>query len=70
MKPRVVGRRRSGRVEAAFVFDAGGAVLGSGAFSGRHRQSPIGTRWRAVRKHQRPGGVASWGKNSAPVGVV
>jgi hypothetical protein len=32
MKPRVVGRRRSGRVEAAFVFDAGGAVLGSGRF--------------------------------------
>src|SRR6185295_13720547 len=38
---RVVGRRRSGSVESAFVFDAGGAVLGAGVLSGRHGQSVI-----------------------------
>ena len=53
----------SGVVEGAFVFDAVGAVLGSSAFSYRHRESAIRARRRVVGELQRAGRLASLGKN-------
>jgi len=67
---RVVGRRRSGSGESAFVFDAGGAVLGAGALSGRHGQSVIRLAGGLLGSANVAVGTASCGKNRAPVGVV
>jgi len=58
----------SGVVEGAFVFDAVGAVLGSGAFSFRHRESAIRARRRVVGELPRAGRLAQLGKNCAPSG--
>src|SRR4051812_2872405 len=58
----------AGAVEGAFVFDAVGAVLGSGAFSQWHRQLAIRTRRWAVRQDQRAGRHRKLGEEPRPSG--
>ena len=67
---RVVGRRRSGSVESAFVFDAGGAVSGAMRFRVGMASPRFGLAGGLLGSANVAVGTASCGKNRAPVGVV